>query len=240
MFSQKVRLMLNSYVYIYIDPRNGVPFYIGQGKGNRVFGHDKDSKEESRKIRMLKELGKLAIKPKIDILRHGLSSEEAKLVESVCIDLLGIDNLTNELKGKYSRQFGRAGVEKLIQRYDAPPVDVTEKCIAININQSYKPDMTERQLYECVRGRWPLGSDREKADYALAVYHEVILESYKIAGWFEAGSVFSEMNLGEGDRFEFVGNIDSKTSKKYKGKSLPGLFEKGAQFPVRYLNIKDA
>jgi len=69
---------------------------------------------------MLKQLGKLAIKPKIDILRHGLSSEEAKLVESVCIDLLGIDNLTNELKGKYSRQFGRAGVEKLIQRYDAP------------------------------------------------------------------------------------------------------------------------
>lgn len=30
---------LKYYVYVYIDPRNGEPFYIGRGKGNRMFSH---------------------------------------------------------------------------------------------------------------------------------------------------------------------------------------------------------
>ena len=56
--------------------------------------------------------------------------------------------------------------------------------------------------------------------------------------WFESGAVFSERKFGENDRYEFVGNVDAELSKKYKGKSLSNLLKKGAQFPVRYLNIK--
>ncbi len=107
---------------------------------------------------------------------------------------------------------------------------------AININQTYKPDMTERDLYECVRGIWPVGSDRDKAEYA--IFEGVILEVHAISAWFKGGAVFSERKFGENDRYEFVGNVDAELSKKYKGKSLPNLFKKGAQFPVRYLNIK--
>jgi hypothetical protein len=41
----EVTKILKSYVYVYIDPRNGKPFYIGKGKGNRLFAHLKDQSD---------------------------------------------------------------------------------------------------------------------------------------------------------------------------------------------------
>ena len=43
---------LASYVYVYIDPRNHHPFYVGKGKGNRLFSH-LDDQTESEKVRRL-------------------------------------------------------------------------------------------------------------------------------------------------------------------------------------------
>ena len=239
MFSTKVRSQLKSYVYAYIDPRTERTFYIGQGKNNRTFDHLTDDKD-SDKVRTIKELDALGIKPAISILRHGLTEEEAKLVESVCIDFAGLGNLSNGVKGKYSKKFGRASVEELTRRYDAPPIVPTEKCIAININQTYVPGMTDRQIYECTRGIWPLGDDKDQAEYALAVYQDVILEAYTIKGWHRAGDIFSERAYEPTERYEIVGNISQQLSLKYKGKSLSGLFSGGKQFPVRYFNIKNA
>ena len=38
-FSDAVSQKLGNYVYRLIDPRNGEAFYVGKGKGNRVFAH---------------------------------------------------------------------------------------------------------------------------------------------------------------------------------------------------------
>jgi hypothetical protein len=38
-FSNEVASQLNYYVYRLIDPRNGQTFYVGKGKGNRLFHH---------------------------------------------------------------------------------------------------------------------------------------------------------------------------------------------------------
>lgn len=38
-FSQKTIEELNYYVYVYSDPDTHKPFYVGKGKGNRVFNH---------------------------------------------------------------------------------------------------------------------------------------------------------------------------------------------------------
>ena len=40
---------LRFYVYVYSDPRNNQPFYIGKGIGNRAFAHLGD-KSESAKV----------------------------------------------------------------------------------------------------------------------------------------------------------------------------------------------
>ena len=40
-FSQETIDKLGHYVYRLIDPRNGNTFYVGVGKGNRVFDHVK-------------------------------------------------------------------------------------------------------------------------------------------------------------------------------------------------------
>ena len=87
-FSKEVIEKLKYYVYLYSDPRDNKIFYIGKGKNNRVFQHlnDKSEKEKAMKIQELISIG---LKPKIEILVHGISDEyTAKKIEASIIDLL--------------------------------------------------------------------------------------------------------------------------------------------------------
>jgi hypothetical protein len=51
--TEEVSEILKSYVYIYIDPRNGEPFYIGKGQGNRVFTHLDDQSESEKVVKII-------------------------------------------------------------------------------------------------------------------------------------------------------------------------------------------
>lgn len=63
------------------------------------------------------------------ILRHGLTTEQA--IKSACIDLLGLENLTNSVKGHDSWKRGLKTVNGVLQHY----FDATEPTIIINFTE---------------------------------------------------------------------------------------------------------
>ena len=238
-FPPEVASRIGSYVYLYLDPETDEVFYVGKGKGNRVFDHLSDS-SETEKTQKIMDLRKKRLNPKIEILAHGLDNGNAALlVESAVIDLLGLKGLTNRVRGWHSGQLGRLSVEHVVALYGAENAEVTEPSLLIRINDQYRYGMTPIDLYDATRGVWRIGEKREKAELALAVFEGVVQEVYAIRSWHPAGSTFSTRgDLTRNGRWEFVGNVaDVSTRKKYYLKSVRKEFAQGSQNPIRYLNL---
>ena len=232
---------LGYYVYLYVDSRTDEPFYVGKGKGNRALAHLSD-KSESHKTRVLKELSEAGYEPRIEILARSLpDSLTALRVEAAVIDLLGLDNLTNLIRGSDSIELGRVPLEELVFQYAAKPVEIEHPVILIRINQQYRPGMANEELYDVTRGIWKLSPGRaERANYALAIFEGVAREVYKIERWLPAKELefpTRNENLKVEDRWGFEGHLaSSKVRSKYRGCSVADDFSKGAQNPIKYVN----
>jgi hypothetical protein len=231
----EVSNLLKFYVYVYSDPRSGKPFYIGKGKGSRVFSHLNEN-QETKKTQTLEELRQLGLEPQIDILRYGMTELEARLVEASAIDLIGLSNLTNKIAGYDSRSFGRIGSSELISMLSAKSVEVTHEAVLITINKRYRSNMSSVELYESTRGIWVIGERRENAAYAMAVYQGIVREVYAIKEWYPAGTLDYKTRdstdfKGSG-RWEFDGKVALDIRNKYIGKKVG----KSGQNPIRYAN----
>jgi len=236
-FSQEICERLAWYVYAYVDPRDGAVFYIGKGKGNRVFSHLHEGTETKKNARIA-AIADSGTQPQVDILVHGLSENEALRVEAVCIDIIGLDNLTNLISGHSSQWGGRRSIEEVVTEMSAQFVEVDDPVIAININQTYRHGMSDDDLYDCTRGIWRLNPDNaeRKGRYAFAVYQGVVKEVYSVQRWLPAGStayhrrVFEPEDLEE--RYEFEGTVAPEhIREKYVGRRI----KPHAQNPIRYL-----
>jgi len=240
--SPEVSSRLGYYVYLYTDPRSGKPFYVGKGQGQRALSH-LSAEGESRKASLLRELKAQGLAPQIDILAHALSDEETALrIEASVIDLLGLDGLSNEVRGWRSIQLGRMSLKELVMYYAATPVGIVDDpVLLIRINRLYRHGMSELELYEATRGVWVIGKRRTTAKFAFAVFEGIVREVYEIHSWHPAGtnhySSRAQKDVKIPGRWEFVGKIASDDIReKYVDHSVKEYLRVKAQNPIAYVN----
>jgi len=121
------------------------------------------------------------------------------------------------------------------------PADIIDAVVVIRIQRGYRPDMSTQELYEITRGVWVVGPRRDGARYALAVFNGVVREVYAIGEWHPAGSTEYTTrpyeHVHRPGRWEFTGQAaPDDVRQRYVGKSLAGLWTKGAANPITYVN----
>lgn len=102
----EVAELLGNYVYLLVDPRDGIPFYVGKGRGDRAQAHEIAAlaerletpddptsdmgsiKEVDAKTARIRSIHDSENTPEVWIARYGLSESEYTAVEAALIDLL--------------------------------------------------------------------------------------------------------------------------------------------------------
>lgn len=220
-FNQQITQALGYYVYALIDPFNKKIFYVGKASANnRAFDHFKASKKESEKTKKIKDILSKGKEPIVEILRYGLNSEKSALeVEASIIDVLGIDNLTNKVRG-HGIVKGRLSLEEIKRLHGNEPIKISsleEKFMMFFINRTYSTSLTEIEIYDATRGFWSTVSKAKRTKdeegnlpypTALAIYDSVVIRVYTIIDWYDAGTTFStRVTPSKSGRYEFVGNL---------------------------------
>lgn len=220
-FSPQTTKHLRHYVYALVDPRDNMIFYVGKASGNnRAYDHLNSEFEETSKHRRIKAIREAGAEPIVEILRYGLETKEACFeVEAAIIDTLGLENLTNRVRG-HGVERGRQTAAKVERLYGSKPVDIaniSEPLMLFFVNQTYSPTMSEIEIYDCVRQFWSgVGTARRTRDEsgilpystALGIADGIVVRAYSIAEWFPAGTTLSTRALDGGvGRWEFVGQL---------------------------------
>lgn len=240
----EVAEQMGYYVYLYIDPRSNKPFYVGKGCGARVLSH-LDDPHESEKTRHIAELREQGLAPRLEVLSHGMPDEATALrVEAAAIDLLGLTDLTNAVRGARAFTQGRMTLDQLRSRYAARELVIEHDVLLIRINRLYAHDMPSDHLYEVTRGVWRVGARRTTVKFAFAVFDQVVREVYSVESWQPAKTakyVYREQELSARDlsgRWEFVGTVaPDDIRSRYVGGSVRNYLAVGQQNPVAYVNV---
>lgn len=95
------------YVYQLIDPRNSKPFYVGKGKGERMYAHEREAEGKSQhpKCKVIREIKELGYVIEYKILKRFEDEEQAYLYEAEVILDIGLENLTNLVHGGNIKPF---------------------------------------------------------------------------------------------------------------------------------------
>ena len=238
-FSSEILKEMKYYVYLLSDPITGEIFYVGKGKGNRVFSHLNDN-TDNPKVKKIKEIQSQGREPKIEFLVHGVEDEVTiKKIEAAIIDLIGKNKLTNKVGGYESSDFGRMDLDQIKARYTSDQADITEKVVLIKLSKTFRYNMDPMELYDYTRGVWHVSEvRRENVKYAFAIYDGVIQETYNVLQWFEAGTTYTNRididAWKKSKRWEFIGSISEEMRNKYRYKSVEHYWQANAQNPIRY------
>lgn len=234
LFPSEVIGKLQYYVYRLIDPRNGETFYVGKGKGNRVFAHAQGSVEDDslcEKMSRIREIHLAGFDVAHVIHRHGMDEQTAFEVEAALID--AYPGLTNIMDGHGNNDFGTMHAKEIIKRYCAETAIFQHKAILISVNRS----AIETSLYEATRYAWRLNKQKaESADVVLATVQGLIVGAFVADQWLEATSLNFPSKENITGRYGFIGiKAPQEMQNLYVNKRIPDEYRKrGASNPIKY------
>ncbi len=247
-FNQQTIESLAYYVYALIDPRDNRIFYIGKGKGNRIFQHAKDAldcNDQSLKLDIIRSILREGKQVGLYILRHNLTEDTAYVVESVLIDLLTYRKfnktniLANIVAGHHQWDEGIKDVDEIDSIYNCMKIEVKQRdtLLLVSLNKSFdqaKADGVYRRIdiYEATRKYWKIGKNApQEIKYVLGVYKGVVRSVIGITSW-EWTDVAEDGTKFKSDRCIFEGKLLNDST--YLNKDVSDYpFGKGGA--VRYI-----
>ena len=241
-FSEVVADRLRYYVYRLIDPRRGETFYVGKGRGNRVFAHVKgelgaEADTLSDKLQMIRDIRRDGFEVIHVIQRHDMDEITAFEVEAALID--AYPEASNSIGGHASDERGLMHAKQIIERYEAKEVVFHHNAILINVSRS----AAERaSIYEAVRYCWVLSPARaRRAEVVLAVDQGLIIGVFIPERWLTATvQNFPGTAVDVPGRWGFVGHeAPEGVASVYLRRRLPDHMRKrGAANPIRYAEVQ--
>lgn len=245
-FSNDVCEEIKYYVYRLVDPTNGNTFYVGKGKGNRVFAHakgviknyndinyfDQDEDDESLKIKTIKNIIDSGLEVIYIIQQYGLTEEQAFWIESALIDAYCLDKLTNKIKGHsfggYDCPINAITLQKNHSIKEYEDVSTNPKYILIKI-KNYWLNERNGNVYETVRSAWKLSLDKvKKYKYVLAVVDGIVKKVFEVDNWHYANGISGRVEFDGKEANESIANI-------FLNKRIPARFrKKGQASPALY------
>lgn len=240
-FPPEVAKKLHWYVYRLLDPRNGETFYVGKGRGDRVFAHVNGAiasvpgEVSDPKLERIKAIHLAGLEVAHIIHRHGLTTQHgAYEVEAALID--AYPGLTNKVRGQGSSDYGSRHVDEIIAEHTAEEFQVGEPLMLICINRLYYTHST----YEAVRCAWKVSVERAKR-YHLVLAHVrgLVVGAFRPEQpWIAATKANFPAQLDNDipGKWGFVGKeAEDEVQNLYVGKRVPARFKKkGAKAPFRY------
>lgn len=193
-------------VYLLVDPATDEAFYVGKGTGARLLAHgvaadlaaEAGASSRVARIRAVRVQGR---EPRLEVVRYGLTEQEALLVEAALIDCL--PNLTNKVSGHGAAE-GRMPLTELVVRYGAPPLTATDPPVLLirltprpvsldppeeleagyfRTRAGWYPGIPAADLLEATRGWWnvnPRSVERRGVHHVVAVVEGVTRGLYAV------------------------------------------------------------